>query len=331
MEIFVNILRGLAIGTANIIPGVSGGTIALLLGIYNRLLTAISSIGPGLIAGLKKGSSGLKEEWNRVDGTFLISLGIGAGIAIVATARIMAMLLEKHHDPTYGFFFGLVLASAVVPWQMIKTIKPGVLFSMLAAIIIVMLLTVAMSGEERLANAQKKAAIKQQTAGVSESSRQISEDPANLAFFCFAGIIAISAMILPGISGSFMMLLMGIYFDILICINERQLIPLVFFAIGCIAGLLLFTRFLKFLLSRYHDLTMAFLSGLVIGSLYGIWPFKSFGLADGRRVDIANIMPAEFGSNETATLAAALAGVIIVVVFMVIEKHQNLSELKASR
>lgn len=328
MEIFVNILRGLAIGIANIIPGVSGGTMALLLGIYDRLLTAISQIGPDLVFVFKTGLNGLKESWKKIDGTFLASLGIGAGIAIVAMAKIMAMLLEKHHDPTYGFFFGLVLASAVVPWQLIKKVRPGVVISMLTAALMVIILTSAMSGEERLANAQKKAALKQQTAIASQSSKTVSEDPANLAFFCVAGVIAISAMILPGISGSFMMLLLGIYFDILICINERQLIPLVFFAIGCVAGLLLFTRFLKFLLSRYHDMTMAFLSGLVIGSLFGIWPFKSFGFAGGRRVDIANIMPVEFGSNEVITLAAVLAGVIVVALFMVIESRQNLAAKK---
>lgn len=320
MDFFINILRGLAIGTANIIPGVSGGTMALLLGIYDRLLSAISSIGLDTISKLKNGTSCLAETWEKIDGNFLICLGVGAGISIVAMARVMTMLLEKYHDPTYGFFFGLVLASILVPWKMIKQLKTGAIISMVLAIGLTMALNLAMTGEERLASAQKKAALKAVVSDSAVNVNRVSEEPVNLVFFFAGGAIAISAMILPGISGSFMMLLLGIYFDLLICINERQILPLVFFAAGCLAGLLIFTRFLKFLLSRFHDQTMGFLTGLVIGSLYGIWPFKSFGEAGGRRVDIANIIPSEFGGNEALTIFTVMTGVAIVAAFVHIEK-----------
>jgi putative membrane protein len=120
-----------------------------------------------------------------------------------------------------------------------------------------------------------------------------------------------------------MLLLLGVYFDVLRCVNNRQWVLLGIFALGCGVGLLLFTRLLKFLLERYHDLTMAFLLGLVIGSLWAIWPFKSFGMAGGRRVDMANILPASFGSNEALTLAAVVAGGAIVAVFIWIESRQS--------
>lgn len=330
MEIIINILRGVAIGLANIIPGVSGGTMALVLGIYERLLGALSAFGPQTIKACKGGWQSIQNELKRTDVVFLGSLGIGAGIAIVAAARVMTNLLENQHDPTFGFFFGLVLASIVVPYQLIRRINlTGIISAILAAALVVGL-TLAMSGEDRLEAARKKAAIKSQTTvtlapGVisPESTDRIPVDTRNMLFFFVAGAIAISAMILPGISGSFMLLLMGVYFDILICINERQIILLACFALGCLGGLLLFTRFLNYLLKNFHDTTMSFLLGLVGGSLYAIWPFKSFDFADGRRVDIANIIPQTFGTNEMLTLGTTIAGCAIVAMFILIEKKKK--------
>jgi putative membrane protein len=137
-------------------------------------------------------------------------------------------------------------------------------------------------------------------------------------------------MILPGISGSFMLLLMGVYFDILTCITERQLVPLGVFAAGCLLGLLLFTRLLNFLLERWHDVTMAFLLGLVVGSLWAIWPFKSYGLAAGQRVDMENILPAGFGLNEIFTVLAALVGMAVVAAFLWVESRQGQAAAEAS-
>lgn len=332
MQIIINLLRGFAIGVANIIPGVSGGTVALMLGIYQRLLDAISAIGPQTIKAFAAGRAAIRKEFERIDAAFLVSLAVGAGIAIVASARLMSYLLETHHDPTYGFFFGLVTASLVVPWRLVKRLSPGNIISCLLAIVMVVGLTLAMSGEDRLQAAQKKALIKSATPITTDgkvitanqtTKMAVATDPGNMLLFFVSGIVAICAMILPGISGSFMLLLIGVYFDILLCINERQIFMLAIFAAGAVTGLLVFTRLLKYLLHRYADATMSFLLGLVFGSLYAIWPFKSFGMVEGRRVDIANIMPDSFAANEGLTLLAFALGLAVVIIFMVIESHQK--------
>ncbi len=338
MEIITNVLRGIVIGIANIIPGVSGGTMALVLGIYSRLLGALSSIGPQTLSACRNGITAIKEELRRIDFVFLASLAVGAGIAIVVSARIMTNLLENHHDPTYGFFFGLVMASALIPYRMIRSLSAGSIISGLVATALVVGLTMAYSGEDRLEAARKKAAIKGETVVATASGTadittktdtKFKYDGGTLAFFFAAGIIAICAMILPGISGSFMLLLMGVYFDILICINERQIVPLLCFAVGAGIGLLVFTRFLNYLLARFHDSTMAFLVGLVVGSLYAIWPFKTFDFAAGRRIDLENIMPTAVGSNEMLTLGTVIAGCLVVWLFIWLEKKLPAPEAKA--
>lgn len=326
MQIIVNLLRGFAIGVANIIPGVSGGTVALMLGIYQRLLNAIGALGSETLKALISGKTAIIAELKRTDAAFLISLAVGAGAAILASARLMSYLLENFHDPTYGFFFGLVAASLIVPWQLIKRLSMGNIACCLLAAALVIGLTLAMSGEDRLHAAQKKALIKGNiTADTVQHSvnKSIPTDPKNMLLFFAAGVVAICAMILPGISGSFMLLLLGVYFDLLICINERQLLMLAIFATGAATGLLVFTRFLNHLLQKHGDATMSFMLGLVIGSLYAIWPFKSFGMVAGRRVDIANIIPSTFSSNEGLTILACVVGMFIVIAFMEIEKRQK--------
>lgn len=327
MSHVVNLLRGVAIGLANIIPGVSGGTMALILGIYQRLITAIGNLGPRTVTSLFKGKAAFALEMKRIDIVFLGVLGVGALGAIVAVARLMTYLLDNQHDPTYGFFFGLVLVSVVVPYRMIKRKGISAVISCLVAIALVVGLTLAMSGEDKLASAQTKAALKASAAKVEGAARPavdvVPRDPKTMLLFFVAGAIAISAMILPGISGSFMLLLMGVYFDVLACITGRQFVMLGIFAAGCGVGLILFTKLLKLLLERYHDVTMAFLLGLVVGSLYAIWPFKSFGMAGGKRVDMDNILPVSFGANEMLTLGAMLAGCVVVGIFVWIEVRQE--------
>ncbi len=321
MEIFSNILRGMAIGIANIIPGVSGGTMALMLGIFERLLSAISNINWQFLKNAVFSPRNFFKSCREADMGFLISLGAGAGISIIAIARIMEYLLTAYHDPTYGFFFGLVLASAVFPFRLIQKISGSAIAGFVVAVIIVVALSIMMTGPERLEIEQKKAKIKAETmVTAGAKSKQVSEELKNLFYFAFSGSIAISAMILPGISGSFMMLLLGIYFDLLVCINQKQLLPLAFFASGCLIGLAAFSRLLKFMLKNFHDQTMSFLLGLVFGSLYAIWPFKEFGFAGNKRIDLGNIFPASIGTNEQLTIVATLSGLAIVVIFILVDK-----------
>ena len=336
MEIVINLLRGVAIGLANIIPGVSGGTMALVLGIYNRLINAIGKLGPQTVKCVFGGPKAIIEEIKRIDAIFLGSLAVGALVAIVSVAKLLTWLLVNQHDPTYGFFFGLVLASVVVPYRMIKSKGAGAVVACVVGIVCVVALSLAMSGEEKLASAQKKAAIK--AAKAESAAAAASKDPGaapvkvvqkvddsttQKILFFLGGAVAIAAMILPGISGSFMLLVMGIYFDVLACITGRQFVMLGILAAGCFIGLIVFTKLLKFLLDRYADITMAYLLGLVVGSLYAIWPFKTFGMAGDKRVDMENILPTALGSNELMTLAAALVGLAIVAAFVVVEMKQN--------
>ncbi len=342
MEIVINLFRGVAIGLANIIPGVSGGTMALVLGIYSRLINAIGKLGPQTVKCVFGGPKAIVEEIKRIDAIFLGSLVAGAGIAIVSVAKLLTWLLVNQHDPTYGFFFGLVLASVVVPYRMIKHKGGGAVVACVVGVVCVVALTLAMTGEEKLASAQKKAALK--AAKAERAAAAAAADPGAGApavvdkidtgtsqkiLFFLGGAVAIAAMILPGISGSFMLLVMGIYFDVLAAITGRQFVLLGILALGCLIGLVVFTKLLKFLLDRYADLTMAYLLGLVVGSLYAIWPFKSFGMAGDKRVDMDNILPASFGANEIMTLAAIAAGVAIVAIFLFIEKKQGKGESPA--
>jgi len=339
MEIVINLLRGVAIGLANIIPGVSGGTMALVLGIYSRLINAIGKLGPQTVKCVFGGPKAIVEEIKRIDAIFLGSLVIGAMVAIVSVAKLLTWLLVNQHDPTYGFFFGLVLASVVVPYRMIKRKGAGAVVACVVGIVCVVALSLAMSGEEKLASAQKKAAIKAAKAeraaaaaatdpGAAKETlvQKVDDSTGQMVLFFIGGAVAIAAMILPGISGSFMLLVMGIYFDVLAAITGRQFVLLGILALGCLIGLVVFTKLLKFLLDRYADITMAYLLGLVVGSLYAIWPFKTFGMAGDKRVDMDNILPTAFGGNEIMTVAAALVGVAIVAVFIVIEMKTGRGE-----
>lgn len=329
-ELVVNGLRGIAIGLANIIPGVSGGTMALVLGIYERLIRAIKNIGPQTITALFRGKDAFVEEMKRVDALFVGGIAVGALAAVVGAAKLLAYLLNHQHDPTYGFFFGLVLISVVVPYRLIRKQSLATLLSALAAIALVVGITVGLEGEQRVDAARKKAEITAaKLAAAKTSAKQgkkaysVPVDLRAIGLFVLAGAVAISAMILPGISGSFVLLLMGLYFDVLACINERNFVLLGAIALGCLVGLLAFTRFINFMLERFHDATMAFLMGLVIGSLYAIWPFKTFGMVAGKRVDMANALPTAFGGNELLTLGTVVAGAAIVGVFVWIEIKQG--------
>ena len=261
------VLKGVLIGIANIIPGVSGGTFALILGVFDRTVDALHRINAwtagavlGLIGrGFSAGSRAqFAEEWKRCDLGFLLKIGVGAVLAIFGLSKALKWLLVNEPGLTLSFFLGLIIPSLAVPWGMMK--RRG--WSQLIWVLPGIALTVGLS-------------FAFQSAGVLDL--ELSGGSLFLAFVC--GAIAVSAMILPGISGSFVMLVLGQYMKILAYINERSwqgFVWLGFMAAGCVGGLLAFSRLLNFLLRRWRSATMAFLIGLVLGSFWVLWPFKDF-------------------------------------------------------
>ena len=319
-------LKGIVVGVANIIPGVSGGTMALVLGIYERLIAAIHAISPSTAAGAlglfrfnRNGLDRFREEMKKIDALFLVKLVSGAVAAIVILAKIMTFLLVQWHDPTYGFFFGLVLVSVYAPYRLIKKKSLPVIIPALLAMAAVLTLS-SVTGDAMLEKAKAKHTIQMSAPSSQDVSAEKPLSPATGMYFLFAGAVSISAMILPGISGSFVLLLMGGYFDMLKAIAERDWPIIIIFSLGCLIGIILFTRLLNYLLKNWHDYTMSFLVGLVLGSLWMIWPFKTWVMVGSEKVYMNNFLPNAAGSNEIITLLTFIAGAVIVAIFFRIEK-----------
>ncbi len=241
-------LKGLAMGAADIIPGVSGGTIALISGIYTSLLDALKSLGTQTFKDLA--AFRWKEALAGVHLRFLLVLLLGIGTALVSLARLMHWLLQTHPVPTWAAFFGLILASSLILGQHIKSwIGPeGAMFGLGLVFGFVMVGLIPI---------------------------RTPEDP---WFIFLCGMIAICAMILPGISGSFLLLILGKYQYITAALrdplNPESLMIIGLFLAGAVVGITGFSRFLSWLLRHYHGLTLAFLTGLITGSLRKIWPWK---------------------------------------------------------
>ena len=238
-------LKGLAMGAADVVPGVSGGTIAFISGIYEELLGSISNINLNLFKTLK--NDGLKAAWKQLNGNFLATLFIGIAISILSLAKIISWLLIHKPILLWSFFFGLVLASVIYIAKQIKK------WNVLSVILLVLGGFLAYY--------------------ITTLNPLVSENASPLFMF-LAGAIAICAMILPGISGSFILVLLGAYKPILAAINNRNITTIALVGAGAIVGLLTFSRLLKWLFKHYKDLTLAVLTGFIIGSLNKIWPWK---------------------------------------------------------
>ena len=338
LRLFVN---GFLIGIANIIPGMSGGTLALVLGIYERLIGALRRIGfstvkklLGVVRLKKCAFTEAGDELRRIDFGFLALLGIGAIAALLLTSKLIVYLLNNQHDATYGFFSGLILTSILIPARMLKGFGVKESIVLLIAVALILGLSLGM-GEKQL----ERVAYKSEDAAAMESPAESAAGfPTywELGLFFGSGALAVSAMILPGISGSFLMLALGVYFPLLTAINTLiegvpkllkgvlsqsmlgSLLILGFAAIGCLFGLLAFTRLLNYLLERYRNLTIAFLIGLMVGSLYGLWPFREFAMVDGERIDTAHILP-HLDMNLLITMGAFLIGCGVIFLFTRLE------------
>ena len=235
---------GLGMGAANIIPGVSGGTIAFLFGIYEDLIASISHFNIGLLRGLTR--KGFGPTLQALPWRFLAALFAGVFIAIFSLANLMEWLLVEQRVWTFAFFFGLILATAPVIGRNIRVWNTGLIVLGVAT-----------------------AAIMYWVGGLLPMTT-----PDSWWFLFFCGAVAVCTMILPGISGSFILLILGKYQDIIRAVSERDLMPIVMVGLGCVCGLLAFVRVLNWLLHRHHDRTMIVLCGLVLGSLRRIWPWS---------------------------------------------------------
>lgn len=332
---FKTFVKGYLIGLANIIPGVSGGTLALILGIYERLIHALRNVDMGVAGAAvralslrRHALSRLGGELRRMDAGFLCVIGVGAVAAILSTSRLMAYLLESQHAPSYAFFFGLVAVSMVFPYRHLR--RKGwreVLAFMLAALFTVSL-TFTVDEDKEVAAAEARQSVEQvetgTAAGQSAGSRIVSfETPGTgrLVAMFLAAALAISAMVLPGISGSFVLLLLGVYFDLLIAVNERQIIVVGVFALGALAGLLVFSRIMNVLLERCYNVTMAFMIGLMAGSLYVLWPFKKTVAVGVETLYLGNLWPGTLDARVMISVAACLVGAGIVLAFAMLENR----------
>ncbi|CAN5680641.1 DUF368 domain-containing protein [soil metagenome] len=278
--LLIHYLQGLLMGGADVIPGVSGGTMALIVGIYERLIHSIRSLAGSAVylASGRRGEAGAR--FRDVDWRLVLPLGAGVLTALVVGARFIPPLLERYPEGSRALFFGLILGSVAIPWRRIRVVKPmhygvALLFA-LAAFLLVGL-----------------------------PPREILNPPLIAVFF--AAAVAICAMILPGVSGSFLLFVMGIYGATLQAVNARNLGYIAVFGLGAMIGLGAFSRVIDYLLRHRHDATMAALVGLMGGSLRALWPWQ-----DANRT----LLAPRADATLVSPLALALTGFVLVTLLV---------------
>lgn len=241
----VLMLKGMGMGAADVVPGVSGGTIAFIVGIYDELINSIKSINLESLKLFFTGKWG--AFWKKINGNFLFFLLAGIGISVFSLAKLITWLLVDHPILVWSFFFGLVLAST---WFVSKDIKEWkswkTWIAFVIGVLIAFYITVATP----------------------------AETPSNLLFIFVCGAIAICAMILPGISGSFILVLLGKYFFIMDAVKTLDVVVMVVFAAGACIGITSFSRILSYALAHFRNITLAVLTGFMLGSLNKVWPWK---------------------------------------------------------
>lgn len=282
-------LKGMAMGAADVVPGVSGGTIAFIVGIYDELINSIKSINAHSLKLLFTGK--VLSFWKAINGSFLFSILLGIGISVFSLAKLITWLLVTHPIMVWAFFFGLVLASTWFVSKDIKEWNVKTVASFIVGAAVAYYITVATP----------------------------TETPTNLLFIFLCGAIAICAMILPGISGSFILVLLGKYFYIMDAVKGLKLEVLLVFAAGALIGITSFSRVLSFALARFRNSTLALLTGFMLGSLNKVWPWKEkMMMADGFEME-RNILP-------NAYLAEAI--VLAIIGFFLVYFLEKLSQKK---
>ena len=285
-------LKGIAMGAADAVPGVSGGTIAFISGIYEELIKTISGVNLSLFKTLKK--EGFSAFWTQLNGNFIVALLSGIIISYVSFMRLAKYLIENHPILIWSFFFELIVASIFFVGKQINKWNAGVVVSIilgaLAAYYITTLPTMA--------------------------------DNNSSLFLFFAGALAICAMILPGISGSFILVILGAYKTLSDALHDFDVKKIAIFTFGAIVGLLSFSHILKWLFKHYHNITLALLTGFIFGSLNKIWPWKEVvtwqTTSDGIKTPLVekSISPFTFDGNPQITYAIILMVVGFLTIFI---------------
>jgi len=289
-------------GAADVVPGVSGGTIAFISGIYEELLNSISSFKFSLINVLK--NEGIKVVWKKINGSFLLALFIGICFSVLSLAKLIENLLENHPILIWSFFFGLVLASIIYIAKQIKLWNIKCYLYLIFGLIFAYYIT---------------------------TLNPVITQNSSPWFLFLAGMIAICAMILPGISGSFILVLLGAYKPILNAINTKDFFSIIIFMAGAVLGLLTFSRVLKWLFSTYKNYTLALLIGFIAGSLNKIWPWKETisWRTNSKGIEVpfttTSVSPFSFDGDSKLLMAGLLAiigfGLILLLEKLAVKKE----------
>ncbi len=290
-------VRGMLMGIADLIPGVSGGTMALITGIYERLLGALSHLDKRAIRLLLK--MDFKNFWQHIDGNFLLSLFAGILTSVFAFSKLIHYLLETYPVLVWSFFFGLIAASSIFIIRQTDYKKPLTLLAVVAGAIIAYWITNILP----------------------------EEAPDTMFYYFLSGMAASIAMILPGISGSYILVIMGSYLMVLESVHELKILNLIVFTAGVAVGLIGFSKFLKWFFNKYRNFTLAVMGGFLIGSLHQVWPWKKVLLTkiiNGKEIVIKSkaVMPWEFEGNNYLLVSLILIAMGFVVIYF-FEKIQT--------
>ncbi|MEX1033447.1 MAG: DUF368 domain-containing protein [Cellvibrionaceae bacterium] len=291
-------LKGAAMGAADVVPGVSGGTIAFISGIYEELIESLRHIGPS--AAKLLWTRGPAAAWEYINGNFLLAVFAGVAASLFSLARIISFAMQAYPVLVWSFFFGLVLASVIYVARQLEQWRWVEVVALISGALLA--LGIALSNPAQLPDAWW--------------------------MIFLAGAVAICAMILPGISGSFILLLLGLYTTFLRAISELDLLILASFVAGCACGLVAFSHVLSWLLRRYHGATLATLTGFLLGSLQMIWPWKhTVTFFENRHGEMEpliqeNVLPGQYATlmgDDPQLLGAVLAATIGVVLVLGLE------------
>jgi putative membrane protein len=284
-------LKGVAMGAADVVPGVSGGTIAFISGIYEELITSINSINFSKFKVLRK--EGFKSFWKAINGNFLLALFSGIFISVFSLAKMISWLLVNQPILLWSFFFGLVFASIFFIARVIEKWNLGTISAFVLGAVIAYYIT----------------------------TLPPLENTESLPFLFLSGALAVCAMILPGISGAFILVLLGSYKTILDAVHEQELYTVATVAMGAVFGLLSFARLLKWMFENYKNSTLALLTGFILGSLNKIWPWKKVLETKifGKKVipvNEVNISPFQYEGDNQLLYAVLLALLGFCVIFI---------------